>query len=141
MRCALHSHAASVVQGREMKITVAPNPSHLEMGLPVVQGLVRSLHKHRCSQHCQRYAQTCAHLRTGPYITAMLSNVQALLSLRACRINEVNELRACRNEGTAHALALLLHGDASMAGLGIVTEMMQMSELEVHCANFHSNSA
>ena len=38
----------------------------------------------------------------------------------------------CRNEGTAHALALLVHGDAAMAGLGIVTEAMQMSELEAY---------
>lgn len=35
--------------GRELTITVAPNPSHLEMGLPVVQGLVRALQRHRCA--------------------------------------------------------------------------------------------
>ena len=35
--------------GGEMTITVAPNPSHLEMSFPVVQGLVRSLQRHRCA--------------------------------------------------------------------------------------------
>ena len=37
-----------------------------------------------------------------------------------------------RNEGTAHALALLLHGDAAMAGLGIVPEAMQLADLEAY---------
>ena len=35
--------------GRKLSITVAPNPSHLEMSLPVVQGLVRALQRHRCA--------------------------------------------------------------------------------------------
>jgi 2-oxoglutarate dehydrogenase E1 component len=32
---------------RDIMVTVAPNPSHLEMCMPVVQGLVRSLQRHR----------------------------------------------------------------------------------------------
>jgi multifunctional 2-oxoglutarate metabolism enzyme len=39
----------------------------------------------------------------------------------------------CSKVGVPGILALLIHGDAAMSGLGIVTEAMQMSDLEGYC--------
>jgi 2-oxoglutarate dehydrogenase E1 component len=50
--------------GVELAITVAPNPSHLEMSLPVVQGLVRALQRHRCAPHCHYALLRCVNMQS-----------------------------------------------------------------------------
>ena len=62
-----------------VRVSIAPNPSHLEAVGPVVMGLVRAL--------------------------------QTRLPL----------------DEKANAMALLIHGDAAFAGLGIVAEYMQLA--------------
>jgi len=66
--------------GKSLKITVPPNPSHLESVDPVAEGRVRALQEAKGSP--------------------------------------------------SKALAVLVHGDASLAGQGIVYETLQMSRLE-----------
>ncbi|HRZ76102.1 MAG TPA: thiamine pyrophosphate-dependent enzyme, partial [Bacteroidales bacterium] len=69
-------------EGRSIRLTLAPNPSHLEAVGPVVQGIVR----------------------------ARIDNLY---------------------QGDSDKVTpILIHGDASIAGQGIIYELQQMSELE-----------
>ncbi len=68
--------------GKDIKLTIAPNPSHLEAVAPVVEGITRG------------------------------------------RI----DLRYNKNQNKI--VPILIHGDASIAGQGVVYEVAQMSELE-----------
>ncbi len=79
-----HLGFTSVIEGKQhpCRITLAPNPSHLEAVNPVVQGICKGLLDH--VYH-----------------------------------NDVNKV-----------LPVLMHGDAAIAGQGIVYEILQMSELE-----------
>ncbi|HYW94861.1 MAG TPA: 2-oxoglutarate dehydrogenase E1 component [Bacteroidales bacterium] len=67
--------------GRNVRLNLAPNPSHLEAGTPVVQGISRS---------------KIDHIYNGNY----------------------NKLAP-----------IIIHGDAAIAGQGVVYEVIQMSEL------------
>ena len=69
---------------KEVRLTLSPNPSHLEAVNPVVMGITRS-----------RSENTTA-------------------------------------ENKPHAIPILIHGDASVAGQGIIYEILQMSELPAH---------
>lgn len=77
--CTLETHTSS---GKSIKLSIAPNPSHLEAVNPVVQGLARA----KAMQHYQDSYQNVA--------------------------------------------PILIHGDASIAGQGIIYEILQMSQLE-----------
>jgi len=68
--------------GKELQLTLAPNPSHLETVGPVVEGITRA----RIDQNY--------------------------------------------NGNTNKVVPVLIHGDASVAGQGVVYELIQMSELE-----------
>jgi 2-oxoglutarate dehydrogenase E1 component len=69
-------------QGKKVKLTLAPNPSHLEAVDPVVEGIVRARADHDYKGDFNRIA------------------------------------------------AILIHGDASIAGQGVVYEVIQMSQLQ-----------
>ncbi len=69
-------------KGREVKLTLAPNPSHLEAVDPVVEGITRA------------------------------------------------KLDIFKAGNTNRLVPILIHGDASVAGQGVVYEVVQMSELE-----------
>ena len=69
-------------QNKTVKLTLSPNPSHLEAVNPVVEGLARARIDHLYNGEQQK------------------------------------------------VLPILLHGDASVAGQGVVYEVLQMSELE-----------
>ncbi len=71
----------STTTGKKMKLTLAPNPSHLEAVGPVVEGIVRA--------HADKDYK-----------------------------GDFNRIAA-----------ILIHGDASIAGQGVVYEVMQMSQL------------
>jgi 2-oxoglutarate dehydrogenase E1 component len=70
-----------VKSGGEVKISLAPNPSHLEAESPVVEGIVRAKIDHDYQ-------------------------------------NNINKI-----------VPVLIHGDAAIAGQGIIYEVLQMSEL------------
>jgi 2-oxoglutarate dehydrogenase E1 component len=70
-----------MVNGSEVKLSLAPNPSHLEAETPVVEGIVRAKIDH--DYH-----------------------------------NNINKITP-----------VLIHGDAAIAGQGIIYEVLQMSEL------------
>lgn len=69
-------------KGREVKLTLAPNPSHLEAVDPVVEGITRA------------------------------------------------KLDKFKGGNTNKLVPILIHGDASVAGQGVVYEVVQMSELK-----------
>jgi len=69
-------------KGKEIKLTLSPNPSHLEAVNPVVEGIVRAKIDHEYE-------------------------------------GDVNKITP-----------ILIHGDASIAGQGVVYEVIQMSELK-----------
>ena len=75
-----HSTEIDTPGGKRVKVTLAPNPSHLEAVNPVVEGLVRA------------------------------------------------RIDSTYNESSKIA-PILIHGDASIAGQGIVYEVIQMSDL------------
>ncbi len=70
--------------GKNVKLSLAPNPSHLEAVLPVVEGFVR------------------------------------------------NKIDFDYQGNASKIVPILLHGDASIAGQGVVYETLQMSELEAY---------
>jgi len=79
-----YTNERKTTSGKRVKLTVAPNPSHLEAVGPVVQGIVRA------------------------------------------RIDK--DYKGDFNRITP----ILIHGDASIAGQGVVYELVQMSELPAH---------
>jgi 2-oxoglutarate dehydrogenase E1 component len=79
-----YTNQRKTTSGKQVKLTVAPNPSHLEAVGPVVQGIVRA-------------------------------RVDMDYKGNFDRITPI-----------------LIHGDASIAGQGVVYELVQMSELPAH---------
>lgn len=76
-----------VVRGKEVKLRLLPNPSHLEVVNPVVEGVTRALQR-------------------------------------------IPGGRGARNE--ASVVAVAVHGDASFPGEGIVTETLNLSQLDAY---------
>lgn len=79
-----YSSAVQTPSGKEVKIKLSPNPSHLEAVNPVVKGMVRA-------------------------------------KLNQLYNNDINKV-----------CPILIHGDAAIAGQGIVYEVVQMSGLEAN---------
>ncbi len=79
-----YSTIAKTPSGKEVKLKLSPNPSHLEAVNPVVKGMAR----------------------------AKLDHIYG---------NDINKI-----------CAILIHGDAAIAGQGIVYEVVQMSGLEAN---------
>ncbi len=79
-----HTSVRQTKNNRSVRLTLTPNPSHLEAVNPVVMGI--------------------------------------------CRARAENQPPDRR----PHILPILIHGDASVAGQGIVYEILQMSELPAH---------
>ncbi len=79
-----HESRITTDSGREVRLSVAPNPSHLESVGPVVEGLARA---------------------------------------KIERFYDGNESRLA---------PILIHGDAAIAGQGVVYELVQMSELPAY---------
>ena len=77
-----YSNKIKTKEGKEIRITLAPNPSHLEAVGPVVEGITRAFAE---SQHNQNYDKIAP---------------------------------------------IIVHGDAAIAGQGVVYEVIQMSKLD-----------
>jgi len=76
-----HSADTITSEGKNIHLTLSPNPSHLEAVDPVVAGIVRSVCDHEYQEQFEK------------------------------------------------VVPILIHGDAALAGQGVVYEMVQMSEL------------
>lgn len=78
-----HTSKRQTSKGHEVRLTLSPNPSHLEAVNPLVEGMTRA------------------------------------------RIDDVNN-----DIGEDNISPILIHGDASLAGQGVVYEVIQMAELK-----------
>ena len=102
--------------GNPLTVDLAANPSHLEAVGPVVVGMVKARQDSLALEAARNDAEAAA---DEP------DRAQA-----GAAADQPDRAGAAAGGSSGHALALLVHGDAAFAGQGVVTETLNMSQLD-----------
>jgi 2-oxoglutarate dehydrogenase complex dehydrogenase (E1) component-like enzyme len=114
-----------------VRLSIAPNPSHLEAVGPVVMGMVRAEQAaldHSPNSVLRPSAPAVGGTWDEDYGDAV-GKVSSAGGPHNAAAAAARGPRGLRSRGRRRVMGLLIHGDASMAGLGIVGEALQLSNV------------
>jgi 2-oxoglutarate dehydrogenase E1 component len=102
-----------------VRLSIAPNPSHLESVGPVVMGMVRA------EQAALDHAPNSVLRPSAPAVGETPADDDG----KGAAAGGCPSTRPRPSLGSRRVMGLLVHGDASMAGLGIVAEALQLGDV------------
>jgi 2-oxoglutarate dehydrogenase E1 component len=109
-------------EGKRIHLELCFNPSHLEFVWPVVEGRVRSRQDRLAREARDRGGEPYP---SDPSVTQAATQPPTLVDRR---LGE--QPSGAEKEARNRVMALVIHGDASFAGEGIVQESLNLSELQ-----------
>ena len=117
-----------------LKLSLVPNPSHLELVGPVVAGVVRARHTYRpyIDKHSV-FATADVNASVGDNSGGSGPVAAGAGSVSSLPLSDSGSTPA--TEPGAGVLAIVLHGDGSFAGQGLVSETLGLTELAPYAAD------